>query len=288
MQANISWIFQAVLTILLGPCLPLAKHLVPSSANYMAERLEDLHKDFLNATIFIALPVAVATIAYLKQVDFLFEVTFLYYLTTMQFLALLGTALAGIIFAPENLEKRPRPWVEQSVVTTLSCILSFGLYLGALEWIRESSVPQSLLPQLISACQAYGKIVPSLPSFTKLSFHIINKLYTTIYTKVMLPLGGLIVILGCVGYYFRAFMLVLAHPVSNALVTLAFSIGMLYCLIVMQVKRNAMRAVAGPAYQDNNWGFGQILSVFVWIPIAFKIFLWVLELIMVSNCAYFP
>jgi hypothetical protein len=263
MQANISWIFQAVLTILLGPCLPLAKHLVPSSAKYMEERLEDLHKDFLNASIFIALPVAVATIAYLKEVDFLFEVTFLYYLTTMQFLALLGTALAGIIFATENLEKAPRPWVEQSVVTTLSCILSFGLYLGALKWIQESSVPESLLPQLISACQAYGKIVPSLPSGTKPSSHVVNELYTALDAMDAIPLVGLAVIFLCVGYFFRALILVLAHPVSNALVTLSFSIGMLYCLIVMQAKRNAMRAVAGPAYQDDNWGFGQILSVFV-------------------------
>lgn len=223
--------------------------------------------------------------------------TFLYYLTTFQFLGLLGTALAGLIFVEANEEQEARSFLEQSVATTLSCILSFGLYLGSLKWTRASGVLAALLPELLAACKAYGKIVPSVPSGTKVEPYSWNNLTET--QKHALVAGSVldfifpffylgIGILGCWIVYsiLKWLALAILEPLVNMVFTLAFSIGTLFCLVQMQAKRNAMRAIAGPDYGDNKWGFGQVISVFVWLPIALKILLWILELLIVSLGMY--
>ncbi len=239
----------------------------------------------------------VATIVYLKQVEFLFEITFLYYLTTFQFLALLGTALAGLIFVEKSKEEEARSYIEQSIVTTLSCILSFGLYLGSLKWTRASGVLTALLPELLAACKAYGKIVPSIPSGTKVKPYSWNNLtetqkhaliagsvLDTIFPFLYLGIG----FLGCWIIYsiLKWLALAILEPFVNMVFTLAFSIGTLFCLVQMQAKRNAMRAIAGLDYGDDKWGFGQVISVFVWLPIALKILMWILELLIVSLSMY--
>jgi len=292
-KANISWIFQAVLTILMGPGLPISLSFVPSSAEYLEERLQDLHRDFLNASIFITLPVSVATIVYLKQVEFLFEVTFLYYLTTMQFLALIGTALAGLVFAEKNLKDVVRSYIEQSIITALSCTLSFGLYLGSLKWTCASKVLAALLPELLDACQAYGKIVPSVPSGTKVtpySWHNPtparkNALIASSVLDILFPFlyfGIGFIVCWIIYSILKWLALAVLEPFYNMIFTLAFSIGTLFCLVQMQAERDAMRAIAGPDYGDDKWGFGQVISVFVWLPIAFKLLLWILELLLFS------
>jgi hypothetical protein len=45
-----------------------------------------------------------------------------------------------------------------------------------------------------------------------------------------------------------------------SLLTVAFTVE-------SQLKRNAMRRVAGTRFQDDTWGFGQVIAIFVWVPL---------------------
>ncbi|KAI9778135.1 MAG: hypothetical protein M1839_008344 [Geoglossum umbratile] len=45
------------------------------------------------------------------------------------------------------------------------------------------------------------------------------------------------------------------------------SISTIYITVDFQLKRNAMGRVAGARFQDNTWGFGQVIALFVWVPL---------------------
>jgi hypothetical protein len=49
---------------------------------------------------------------------------------------------------------------------------------------------------------------------------------------------------------------------------------MLNCLAQMQSDRNYMRAVLGEDYVDEQWGFGQIISLFLWTQILWGVGKW--------------
>jgi len=53
---------------------------------------------------------------------------------------------------------------------------------------------------------------------------------------------------------------VLVIPMS-----LAFIIGMLVELA------EAMKEITGPDLQDNQWGFGQVIALFLWVPLCTQI-----------------
>jgi hypothetical protein len=57
-------------------------------------------------------------------------------------------------------------------------------------------------------------------------------------------------------------------------ISLGFSIGMLYCLAQMQSDRNSMRAVLGEDYVGEQWGFGQIISLFLWTQVLWGVGKW--------------
>ena len=45
----------------------------------------------------------------------------------------------------------------------------------------------------------------------------------------------------------------------------------------MERTRNEMKAIIGAVSQDDQWGFGQIIAVFLWLPLCFKILLHVMD-----------
>jgi len=49
-------------------------------------------------------------------------------------------------------------------------------------------------------------------------------------------------------------------------------------LYLMERGRNKFKAIAGPDFQDDEWGFGQIVAVFLWIPLCLKIVYDVLDI----------
>lgn len=48
-------------------------------------------------------------------------------------------------------------------------------------------------------------------------------------------------------------------------------------VIEMEHIRNEMKAIIGAGSQDEQWGFGQIIAVFLWLPLCGKILLYVVD-----------
>jgi hypothetical protein len=53
--------------------------------------------------------------------------------------------------------------------------------------------------------------------------------------------------------------------------SLAFMIGMLEELSEMERMRSAMKDITGPDFQDNQWGFGQVIALFLWMPLCIQL-----------------
>jgi hypothetical protein len=53
-------------------------------------------------------------------------------------------------------------------------------------------------------------------------------------------------------------------------VSLAFALGTLICFVQLQRTRDKMGSVTGKEFQDNVWGFGQVMAVLLWAPLLFQ------------------
>ena len=49
--------------------------------------------------------------------------------------------------------------------------------------------------------------------------------------------------------------------------SLASAIGSFYCMVQLEHKRSAMKAVTGDGFTDDQWGFGQVVALFLWAPV---------------------
>ncbi|KAH6690198.1 hypothetical protein BKA61DRAFT_625790 [Leptodontidium sp. MPI-SDFR-AT-0119] len=340
--ANLSWIFQAILTILLGPLLSIClflEALCPGGRE--GPRIEAVHKDFLMASALVTIPVTFASTIYLRRVTFLFEVTYLYYLNAMQFLSLFSTALSGYIFnawdyryscdgyemtEKESRRSRRLKWAGAGSILALIFFLSVTVY------INNSRLSFAFLPELERSCQAYSSIIPKMPKHvetppanigwfiktiqwfwgdpndpTPMNFTSFLKMYVGIILCILIVgVGGLLLViyvipitvflvfrvlydaikacifqpketLGMVGDAVKRYSEI--HPLAMAVPPLGFSIGMIYCLAQMQFDRNEMKAVLGRDYVDSQWGFGQIISLFLWAQVLYGVCGWILSLV---------
>lgn len=57
-------------------------------------------------------------------------------------------------------------------------------------------------------------------------------------------------------------------PWFSAAVSSVFGAGAITCFLKLEIKRYAMRWVTGNEYVDDEWGFGQILAVCLWVPLG--------------------
>ena len=112
--------------------------------------------------------------------------------------------------------------------------------------------------ELLSAC----------PRYAALDFR------ATRATKVLIDGSGaesswMLMVLPC------PFIAILVHLVSgpgvSSLCCAGLTGGATYYLVEMQRKRQSLRDVAGKDFKDDEWSFGQILAVFVWVPVGVAI-----------------
>jgi hypothetical protein len=47
--------------------------------------------------------------------------------------------------------------------------------------------------------------------------------------------------------------------------------SVVFMMYELEVTRSDLRFIVGAEYQDDEWGFGQVIAVFLWIPLCFKI-----------------
>jgi hypothetical protein len=193
----------------------------------------------------------------------------------MQFLGLLSTSVAtGVI--------DPRKKVRRILVIVLYSIVEFGFYMGLVGYLRTSKASYSTVRELATACRAYDPIrpgfeyIPTHHPFPSISF----KDYVNPFNKKGWKFGGILfgfILVAIVGLVIAAVILTLLfyairakQPIVLGLICLALTIGTVYCTAQLEYKRDVMKSVTGPDFEDNQWGFGQIIALFLWAPLLIQ------------------
>jgi len=57
----------------------------------------------------------------------------------------------------------------------------------------------------------------------------------------------------------------------TALIMLVMSILLILVTGILQTMRSELRDITGGDFQDDQWGFGQIIAVFLWIPLCLQV-----------------
>ena len=284
--ANISYIFQAVLSILCGPVLCLIYELRDKwSFNKRSQkRLASLHDAFLNISAQFSISVAIAAVIRVRQRAPFYELAFLRPLTTMQFLSLLSTSITVGLF-----EDPYRRGAQPIFIVVLYGFLEFGFYMGFIGSLIANSSSWAVMTELSGACKNYGHIFPwikyipppgkiNLPKISaKEYFNPFSKkgwrYSMTIWGLVMAGIAALVIAILILYFGIPVVFKVLRGRKARFLVipmSLAFIIGMLVELAEMERTRSAMKEITGSDFQDNQWGFGQVIALFLWMPLCIQ------------------
>ncbi|KDR76924.1 hypothetical protein GALMADRAFT_138962 [Galerina marginata CBS 339.88] len=278
--ANASYIFQAALTFIFGPLFCLYYYNRGKFSEEANETLEALHDTFLDASAQFSIPVAIAAVIRFRQHAPFYELAFLRSLTTMQFLSLLCTAVTAGIF-----EKRKSP--QRIFIIVLYGVVNFGFYMGLIGGLRTSQAVWKRLTELSDACKAYSHLLPWSAYIPAPNPHLglgnISKAQTAIESFFEIPVSAsewriIGIIIGMViAFVLSIFILIGLYRalksrqlVFLAPVSLAFAIGTLVVAAQMERTRDIMRIVSGQEFQDDQWGFGQVIALFLWVPLCMQ------------------
>ncbi|KAF3925241.1 hypothetical protein ABW20_dc0105034 [Dactylellina cionopaga] len=284
--ANISYILQAALTIIFGPLFALLYGCRNrwNFSNRTNEHLEKLHDTFLDVSAQFSIPVAIAAIIRLKQHAPFYEIAFLSSLTTMQFFSLLSTAVTAGVF-----EKRKKS--HRLTVICLYGVMDFGFYMGLVGGLRRNKTSWETIKQLAAACTLYGKISPGFAYIPNpgIALAITVKEYFNIHTSYVAKLkfgwtilglilaGILALIVAVILLYILVGVLVSKSAGALGVVALGLSIGVIYELVIMERTRDTMKAITGADFQDNQWGFGQVIALCLWAPLLFQFLFYIIQ-----------
>ncbi|KAJ6495002.1 hypothetical protein DFH09DRAFT_1205701 [Mycena vulgaris] len=283
--ANISYILQAILTFIFGPlfCLVYAFRERWNFSDETKKNLKSLQATFHDISAQFSIPVAVAAIIRSHQHAPFYELAFLRSLMNLQFLSLLSSSVTAGIFekTPTLVEKRHDRL--RIAILVLYGLLEFGLYVGLIGGLRTSQSSWQTISELGEACTAYSRIEPwihSIPAPSVHLPHITVKEYFSPFSKngwkfsfiiIGFILAGILA-LGVACLILVGLWLALVSREARVLgpISLAFAIGMLVEVIQMERTRNVMKAVTGAEFQDNQWGFGQVIALFLWVPLCLQ------------------
>jgi hypothetical protein len=243
-------------------------HLSPDSLEFWKE----LQDTFLDTSAQFTIPVTVAAVVRLHQSPPFFEIAFLQSLTTMQFLGLFCTAIATGVAMPK------RRSIRRVLVISLYLVVDFGFYMGVVGYLRTSKASWTTIKQLASACGEYSQLTPG---FVYIQTHKLSvgsgiqgfKNFLNPFSK-----GGWIIFgLTVAAVAGLAVTVVVVFAIYQCLrsrspwvlgpMSLGFFGGTLYCMILLERKRQVMKKVTGSDFQDNQWGFGQVMALFLWAPL---------------------
>lgn len=222
-----------------------------------------LQIDFIDASAGFTIPVAVGAIVRLKQDAPFYEITFLQSLLTMQFLGLLAViTAAGVV--DRDLKKA------RITLLVLYALLNFGFYMGIVGRMFTSKASYDAIKELANACQGYGDILPFVgdaETFVSTIAIDAHNPKLAIFELVIIG-GGAVAGLGEL-IYFSILRSRGSRPSAFVLgaISLFLTVTALYELAQMEHKRSIIKALAGSSFEDNAWGFGQVLSLFLWVPL---------------------
>ena len=156
----------------------------------------------------------------------------------------------------------------------LYLVVDLCFFLGLIRHLRISETSWTIIQQLTAACRQYGLIQSG---FNYVGNH---KLYaikiagpTVAVVGVMLFLVGLCAPVSPLEKTQKETLKTMAQkclwPMLVAM-SLASAIGSLYYMVQLEHKRSVMRAVTGNSFVDDEWGFGQVVAIFLWAPVLFQ------------------
>ena len=248
-------------------------------SDHVQKHISTLHNSFLDISAQFSIPVAIASVIRYYQKAPFYELAFLRTLTTMQFLSLLATSVTTGLFE-DDYHRRPK----RVVIIVLYGLLEFGFYMGLIGSLVASQVTWETVSELSEACKTYGKIFPWIKHLSPPSkIHLphlptkSNDLKTwkvhLVYTLVAIAgLVGLVLAFFVIRFTIRTLGRILRGrkdwrpfviPMSSA-----FTIAMIVEVVEMERLRDVMKTITGADFQDNQWGFGQVIALFLWVPLC--------------------
>jgi hypothetical protein len=105
--------------------------------------------------------------------------------------------------------------------------------------------------ELLSACPRYADLDFQ---FTNVLIHISR---TELSWLLVIPCPIIAILIHFV-----------SGPGVSSLCCAGLTGGATYYLVEMQRKRQIIRDIAGQEFEDDQWGFGQVLAIFIWIPVC--------------------
>ena len=245
--------------------------------------LECLRKTFfifLDTSAQFTITVAIAAIARLRQSAPFFEIAFIESLLTIQFLGLLSTALAAVFWFSGHDDVAWR-----IIVTMLYGLVDFSCFMVLVSYLHTSKALWNAIQELSTACQHYKTITPAFV-YSKQN----PPLFHTTAKKLLLDIGGngrndrliivglaIAVICGIclvafiVWWLYKQDLCPLVMKSIVCIMSLAFSIAGLALLGDMVRKRDVMRSVTREKFQDDEWGFGQVIALCLWVPFIIQL-----------------
>ncbi|TFK67413.1 hypothetical protein BDN72DRAFT_822379 [Pluteus cervinus] len=271
--ANISYIMQFAFIVVFGPVFILTYGMREKWGlrEKVVANIEKLHDTFIDSSAQLTIPVSVATVVRIKQDAPLYEIAFLQSLTTMQFLGLLAVIIASGVTERRKDEKR-------ILLLVLYGLMDFGFYMGLIGFLRTSQASWTHIRELGTVCEGYGTIIPGFTYAKGAHFPQIDAFSSpaSLFQKngwiaIGLLLAAMFGLLLGGWILWKVFLaLISKKPVPLGIISAGLTFGTLYCLVQMERTRNVMKALTGPEFQDNQWGFGQVVSLFLWAPLLIQ------------------
>lgn len=269
--ANLSYIVQTALTLICGPLLgPI--YIFRKELRLRREtktQISTFQDSFTDISAQFSIPVAIAAFIRIFQQPSVYELAFLQALVLSQATGLFATISTSFLIEGS----RAREPLRLNVIR-LYFILQAGLTIivtvapGML--VSGNHADTATFSDLKTACRAFAQIFPATITFK------------TILIVYFIVLGVCILALLVIGIrrYFPKHVALHCNWIPSIPLHwrkwfyLATSVALSALAIVMLVDmeriRHRMSKASGSQFQDNQWGFGQVVSLFLWAPLLLQ------------------
>ncbi|KAJ4024713.1 hypothetical protein NW752_003263 [Fusarium irregulare] len=251
----VSYILQLAVCLLLGPCYAIVYRFLDRKRQ---KHLAEIHITALQTTVFLACPIAVASIIDLKRRPTLFEARFVYYLNIMELLAAC-VLVSTMVLRREGDEAFPIE-TRETITLVLGLTIQLGLSIGVIHWVDRRSLSAKEVRAFVTACERSGVVVPIPP-----------RDWANKYNKSLKGFLGVLLLIS-IGAAVGIYLLIAkskskSRPVWLCLVSTGLATGVAYSFAKMHLARVELARLSKNDYADNEWGFGQIVALFAWVPL---------------------
>ncbi|KAH6696454.1 hypothetical protein BKA61DRAFT_683154 [Leptodontidium sp. MPI-SDFR-AT-0119] len=278
--ANVSYIMQVVLVFLIGPVMCAIWKLGEQGyfviGPEITEAFEDIRSSFMDVNGQFSISVAIAAVIRVNGYSAsFFEIAFLQPLVIMQLLTVVAISYSvwSVLTVLTD--------IRRVVLSSTYFFLDICLVVSFQNRLEKPKNSREMLEQLIKSCEAYGSVKPTIyneqedPGVKNMALAIGLGIPVVIFlASLVLRYSKKVKRLfsnmfgqfdGFLGWFFD-------QSFGKALVALALVLGAIVLLIKMERKRTRMGSITGQSFSDDEWGFGQVIAVMLWIPFLVRAF----------------